>query len=213
MFSKKLNKINNTIIGLLIFCLLLILLRVVLTQSIRYSFLLWNLILAVIPYTITELLKKSNFSKSKLSIVLVIWLLFLPNAPYIITDFIHFHNIKSSLLWYDLFIIFCSAFTGLLLGIFSMLNSHNLIAKKWSNKIANYTLTIVCFLSGFGIYLGRFLRFNSWDIITNPIKLIAQGIHCLTKSECWYLIIGFGLFQWLIFINLKMWKNEHTNFK
>ena len=159
MLSKHLNKTQNAVFGLVLFCTFILLLRVQITQDIRYIFLLWNLFLALIPYMISELLINLKISKWKIVVLSSIWLLFLPNAPYIITDFIHFHNLKSELVWYDLFTFFCFSISGFLLGIFSMLNMYLIIKKHWSIKLANWYFSIVCLLSGFGIYLGRFLLF------------------------------------------------------
>ena len=209
MFSKHLTKTQNTVLGLIIFCLFIVFLRIQLTQSIRYLFLVWNLFLAIIPYLISEVLLKVKTSKFKLTISLFIWILFLPNAPYIITDFIHFHNLETSMLWYDLFTIFCFALSGLLLGVFSMLNVYKVIQEKWSLKVAENSFPTICFLCGFGIYLGRFLRFNSWDIISSPVNLLIESIQCFGQPECWYITLGFGFLQWLIFMNLKMWKENN----
>ena len=92
--------------SLILFSVVTYLLRVQLTQSFFFGFLLWNLFLAVIPYTISEVLKIKPLKKATITLSLLIWLLFLPNAPYLITDFIHLHYLKSTLIWYDLFMLF-----------------------------------------------------------------------------------------------------------
>jgi uncharacterized membrane protein len=211
----KLNKTTKSICYLLIFCLFLFIIRVKITNSLFFGFLIWNLFLAVIPYGMSTKLKTLNIkkiSKLKLIILLFIWLLFLPNAPYIITDLIHLHHLKSTLIWLDIFLIFTYATTGLVLTILSLQDIYTIIILKWSLKFANYFSYIVTFLCGFGIYLGRFLRLNSWHIFTAPISVLKRSLTSFLDSKAWFITLGFGLFIYLLFavsINLK---KELSNF-
>ncbi len=201
MITKHLTKKQNALLLLVIFCIFLELLRVQLTQSLKFSFLLWNLFLAFIPYVISEFIKISKLvrqSKFKMILVLICWVLFLPNAPYIITDFIHFRT-NNSMVWYDLFLLFCFANTGLILAIISIKDIHSVIIKIWNVRIGNIFTTSMFFLCGFGIYLGRFLRFNSWDIISSPMSLLNKSILSFMKIEAWYVTLGFGVFLWILF--------------
>jgi len=188
------------------FALLLLLLRVQITDSFFYLFLVWNLFLAGIPFAITQVFKKYKQLQS-LKIVTLIgfssWLLFLPNSPYIITDLVHLHNDKSNLLWFDLFLVFVFAFNGLLLGLLSMLDMFTMICEQYGNKIAKYALLIVSLLCGYGIYLGRFLRFNSWDITTKPVTLILKIAQSLREPNAWLMTFAFGAFLWILFSVLK----------
>jgi uncharacterized membrane protein len=179
------------------------------TNSLFFGFLIWNLFLAFIPYGISTKLKTiniDNIPKIKLVLLLFIWLLFLPNAPYIITDFIHLHHSKSTLVWLDTFLLFTYASTGLLLTITSLNDIYKIIKIKWNLKHANYFSFFVTFLCGFGIYLGRFLRLNSWDVFTAPITVLKKGFFSFSDSKTWLITFGFGSFIYLIFrifINLK----------
>lgn len=195
---KSLNKSQNAVGLLVLFCITLQLLRVQYTQSLFFSFLLWNLLLAVIPYIISEIIKKYQPQKVKFYFLLLVWLLFLPNAPYIITDFVHLHHSKSTMLWYDLFMIFCFANTGLLLAIFSINDIYKIIKKDWGVKIANQLIIAISILCGFGIYLGRFLRFNSWDFFTNPFSVLQKSIFSLHNSTTWFITIGFASLLWIL---------------
>lgn len=199
MKSIKLTKKQKAIGLLVLFCMVTQLLRVQLTQSLFFSFLLWNLFLAIIPYILSERMKKKNLTKTKIIFHTSIWLLFLPNAPYIITDFIHLHHLKSTLIWYDLFMIFCFANTGLLLAIISIYDIHKIIQKKWTQTIANRFIIAVTFLCGFGIYLGRFLRFNSWDLFTAPLQTLKQSFASFSDQKTWFVSFGFGSLLWLLF--------------
>lgn len=207
---KQLNKHQKTIGLLVLFCVVLLLLRVQYTQSLFFSFLLWNLFLAIIPYLISEWIKKYNPKKVKLYLLLFIWLLFLPNSPYIITDFVHLHHLKSTMLWYDIFMLFSFANTGLLLAIISINDVSKIIQKKYSKQLASKFIIVVSILCGFGIYLGRFLRFNSWDMFTNPFYVLQKSLMSLTNSTTWLITIGFASLLWillLVFKNFKPVKN------
>ena len=205
----RLSKHNSLYTNLCLsigFALLLLVFRMQLTQSPFYLFLVWNLFLAGIPFAITQLLRRSSQLRA-LKIVGFLgfstWLLFLPNSPYIITDLVHLNINHTNLMWLDLFLVFVFAFNGLLLGLLSMLDMFSLIADRYGNRIAKYTLFKVCLLSGYGIYLGRFLRFNSWDSITKPGTLFFQIIHSLKEPKVWLITFAFGGFLWIMFSVLQ----------
>ena len=198
---KKLNKTQKNISILIIFCLFLLAIRMKITNSIFFGFLIWNLFLALVPYIISTKLKKFNLqntSKIKLSSIIFIWLIFLPNAPYIITDFIHLHHSKSTLIWLDIFMLFSFASTGLLLAIISLNDIFKLIKQKWNSKIAHIFIIASTFLCGFGIYLGRFLRFNSWDLFTKPIHIIKTSFLSFYDLKTWFITFGFGFFLYIL---------------
>ncbi|MCB4808909.1 DUF1361 domain-containing protein [Tamlana sp. 62-3] len=170
-----------------------------LTHSYHYLFLVWNIFLAVIPYAITTYLKR-NPKRYKLSLVLWlgIWLLFLPNAPYIVTDFVHLQYNYSHYFWLDVLIIAAFALSGLLLFYFSLLDFNKITAKYLSIKTQLYANAAILFASAFGVYLGRYFRYNSWDIVSHPIDLIVDIFHLLTNPKSmtnpWLFTIIFGLF-------------------
>ncbi|WP_170063254.1 DUF1361 domain-containing protein [Polaribacter porphyrae] len=199
------TKIQKNLFLLILFCLVLYSIRIYITKSLFFGFLVWNLFLAVIPYFISLIVKKKfqNSSKLKLIVILFIWLLFLPNAPYIITDFIHLHHIKSTLIWLDIFLLFTFSFTGLLLAIISITDIYKIIQQKWNTKSANYFSLSATFLCGFGIYLGRFLRFNSWDVFTTPITVLKKSLLSINDPKTWYITIAFGSFLYLLLLLSK----------
>jgi uncharacterized membrane protein len=135
--------------------------------------LLWNLFLAVVPLLWSMAFQASGARRQPflMSLFFLLWLLFLPNAPYILTDLIHLAPLPGVPLWYVLAMLLSCAGTGTLLGYLSLLNVHFVIAEKFG-KIAGWSVAITTLiLCGFGIYLGRFLRWNSWDAFTNPLSL------------------------------------------
>ena len=190
------------------FCIFLWMIRIKLTQSLFFGFLIWNLFLAFIPYLISSIIKKrkKNSSKFMLILILFIWLLFLPNAPYIITDFIHLHHTKANLVWLDIFILFAFSSTGLLLAILSLSDIYKIIKQKWNSKHANYFSISATFLCGFGIYLGRFLRFNSWDVFTKPLSVLKESVLSIYDPKTWFITISFGSFLYIIFQLSRSWK-------
>ncbi|MBO6879130.1 DUF1361 domain-containing protein [Winogradskyella sp.] len=183
----------------LTFSIIVLMVRIKLNQSFFYLFLVWNIFLAIIPYTITMYLNsKPTISKLKLGLWFLVWLAFLPNAPYIVTDLIHIRIGNDALLWLDVLVVLSFALSGLLLFYLSILDMQKLIAKH-SRKVPIITSTLfILFLCGFGVYLGRFLRYNSWEIISNPQVLIADVFNILVAPfqhiDAWLFTLGFGTF-------------------
>ncbi len=207
----KSNKQSKIIISLCIFALLLITFRVIYTKSEFYLFMVWNLFLAIVPYLISKDITKVS-SKLKLIIALPIWLIFLPNAPYMITDLVHLHQGTKMPIWYDLVLILSYAFIGMLLFIISLNNVFFVIKRLFSNKKAWIFTVLAMFLSSFGIYLGRYLRWNSWDIIHKPQLLfndvISRFIHPTHHPRTWGITLSFGFFFLLVFIGYKKTLNQ-----
>lgn len=139
-----------------------------------FLFLVWNLFLAWIPYWIAlsiDVFHQKFNSKILTGIVLSSWLFFLPNAPYIVTDLLHLRWRQPIPMWYDMMLIVSFAWTGLMLGFFSLHEIQLFLKKRVNNIIAWIFIIFAISLTGFGIFLGRFLRWNTWDILTNPISL------------------------------------------
>lgn len=173
-----------------------------------FTFLIWNLFLAWIPYVAAlkvERMQRLGAGRFSVGTFLLIWLVFLPNAPYIITDFVHFRHRPPVPLWYDLTMLFAAACTGLVLGLLSLYEVH-LMLNRWFSKIWSALLVLAAIgLSGFGVWLGRFQRWNSWDLVTRPDALLrdvaatfttrhelmhAAGISVLLSG---ILLVGYGL--------------------
>ncbi|WP_136464882.1 DUF1361 domain-containing protein [Flagellimonas onchidii] len=186
----------------LAFVAFLLSLRILVTGTFFYSFLAWNLFLATIPYVISQMALFYNIVRVRKHlrfIVFALWLAFLPNAPYIITDIIHLHNIHSSWPWFDLFMVFAFACNGLLLFVLSLADVVELLSSAVSKKWIQFLVFCICILSGFGIYLGRFLRFNSWDLLFKPEHLFLEVLGSLTYPYAYLMTFSFGLFLWIIF--------------
>lgn len=197
------------------FSLIMLMVRMKLNKSFFYLFLVWNIFLAFIPYIITMYLNtKTNLSKLKLGFWFFIWLAFLPNAPYIVTDLIHIRIGNQTLLWLDVMVILSFALSGLLLFYLSIRDMEKLIAVKFKQIPISTLSILIMFLCGFGVYLGRFLRYNSWEIISNPQVLISDVFNIIVSpfqnSGAWLFTLGFGGFLmvgYLIFKNIIYSKN------
>ena len=188
------------------FALLLLACRIKLTHSFFFLFLVWNLFLAGIPYAISQtMVAYPRLSNSKMLSALGFgcWLLFLPNSPYIITDLVHLHSEHAYLKWYDLFLVFVFALNGLLLGLLSMADMFSILSRKFSRKVGFFTMFKVSLLCGYGIYLGRFLRFNSWDLLTKPKSIFLEMIQSIYEPLVWVMTFAFGGLIWILF--LLMW--------
>jgi len=173
-----------------------------------YTFLIWNLFLAWIPYLAAlkvQRMQRTGAHRISVLIGLLVWLAFLPNAPYIITDFVHFRHLPPVPLWYDLVLLFAAACTGLLLGLLSIYEVHRVLNNWFSKTFAAFAILAAIGLAGFGVWLGRFQRWNSWDIVTRPDALLrdiaqtfttrhelihAAGISMLLSG---ILLVGYGL--------------------
>ena len=197
--------------------IVLLMIRMKLNQSFFYLFLVWNLFLAVIPYAITTYLgTKKTLSKWSLLFCFCAWLLFLPNAPYIITDLLHLRTSSRYLMWLDVLVVTSFAYNGLMLFFLSLLDMESILKSFIKGKKRFYLMTFILFLTGFGIYLGRFLRYNSWEIVQNPLALFGDimeiVIHPTGHIQAWVFTLMFGAFLSVGFWMFKaLVRNEHKN--
>ena len=144
--------------------------------SLTYSFLLWNLTLAWIPYVSSVLAHTLHQDRPKRWLriipVAVFSILFFPNAPYIVTDFLHLSSRPPVPVWFDIGMLAAFSWAGILLGVYALRLLHNIV-EDWLGKFLGWIFVFcVVNLSGLGIYLGRFLRWNSWDLVTSPKELL-----------------------------------------
>ncbi len=191
----------------ILFCFILLAIRFQITQNLFYGFLVWNLFLAAIPYVITFYLNNKSRVKLELFIGFSIWLIFLPNAPYIVTDFVHLKLSSYNIIYLDILMVFLFAINGLVFFYLSLIDMLKLI-QPYFNKNAKSLITVsLLFLSSFGVYLGRFLRYNSWELLSNP-KLLFEDIWLMLRfplehKSVWSFTLCFGLFLALGYIITK----------
>ncbi len=122
------------------------------------------------------------------------WLAFFPNAPYLVTDFVHLRARAPVPLWYDVAMLAVMAAAGLFLGLASLAVIHRQLSLGYGRAWAWLTVGLVCSLSGYAIYLGRFLRWNSWDLVASP-SLLAQDLYGeLPHVRTWAVSVVYGAF-------------------
>lgn len=153
----------------------MLLVRIFFSGEIRYLFLVWNIFLAWLPYLFSLLYQHRFFEKKIMQLLLTgAWLSFFPNALYIVTDIIHLRDAGNIPVWFDAVLLFLSALTGLILAFASLINTEKALQRIISPKYINGLMVFLIFLGSFGVYIGRFLRWNSWNIITHPYLLISD---------------------------------------
>jgi uncharacterized membrane protein len=153
-------------------CFAMIAGRIFYTETIIYAFLVWNLFLAWIPFLISFALYQTR-NRRPLVVLLAgaVWLAFFPNAPYIVTDLIHLQSPRNAPIWFDAILLASFAWTGLFLGLVSLRMMQSLVRRRFGTITGWCFAAVILCLSSFGVYLGRFQRWNSWDIVTNPVAL------------------------------------------
>jgi uncharacterized membrane protein len=180
--------------------------RVYTSGSFRiYSNLVWNLFLAWIPYlfAIKAAALYHLFPRQWWLLILPggIWLVFFPNAPYIVTDFFHLSDHPNIPLWYDILMLTTFAWTGVFLAIASLRTMQALVKIYFGLFISWFFVAVALSLGGLGIYLGRFERWNSWDLLSHP-KSILKDI-AVQVIDPWSNLGFFGftlLFTFFLFI-------------
>lgn len=174
-------------------CLLLESGRMIYSGSLGYIFLVWNLFLAFIPYLIAMHVQQKKTTGIPLIALALLWLLFLPNALYIITDLKHLRVRPPVPEWFDCLLLFCFSTLALLYGLFSFYTMNQVLKKYASKFIQNITLAAISMLVGFGVYLGREERWNSWDLFTNPFSLLSECLTLITVPQVWIFSCCYGL--------------------
>jgi uncharacterized membrane protein len=212
------NRYKIAIFGLMtmasVICVFLVAARIALSDSKTYTTLVWNLFLAWIPFVLAYIAYAFSWKKWQLYLVLPVtaflWLIFFPNAPYILTDLQHLAKETSSApLWYDVLVMVWFSWTGLLLGLVSLYLMHDIVQRTFGRALGWIFIFVVSGLSSFGVYIGRFVRFNSWDIINDP-KEIAVSILGLAIDPTKRLVAFTVLFAvFYLFVYLTLYSFAH----
>jgi uncharacterized membrane protein len=192
LFTKE-QKYRLALFGLLamssIISIGLFVVRVASSDSGRYAFLVWNLFLAWIPFGFAWIAYSSTHLAKGTKVLLIsvcafLWLLFFPNAPYILTDFQHLTrpNIEAPV-WYDVIMLLWFSWNGLLLGIISLYFMQKVVA-RWLGSILSWVFVVsVTVLSSIGVYVGRFLRWNSWDVMVDPLSMPGEFLRAALRFQ------------------------------
>ncbi|MBP6177312.1 MAG: DUF1361 domain-containing protein [Anaerolineales bacterium] len=211
-FIKR-NRYKIAIFGLMtsasLICVLLVAARIAYSDSARYGGLVWNLFLAWIPFVLAYFASAIPWRKTLLYLVLPVttflWLIFFPNAPYILTDLQHLARESSAApVWYDVIMLIWFSWTGLLLGLVSLYLMHEIVHRNFGRWVGWLFVFVVSGLSSFGVYLGRFVRFNSWDILNDPKEIVVTilGLAIDPSMRLVAFTILFAVFYLFVYLTL-----------
>lgn len=213
----------------MLFSCLLVAARIYHTGRLTFIFMPWNLFLAYVPYFVSTMLTRLSPAgshplfrpgprKTLLRITgLIVWLLFIPNSFYILTDLYHLadgHRNSRVPEWFDLVLILSFAWNGLFLGVLSTRQIEKLLAPNASILGRWVFLYPMMLLNALGVYIGRDLRYNSWDIIANPIALTRDILimiaHPLQYHYAWGMIFCYSI---LLTIMYSLLTKNHEPWK
>lgn len=204
------NDMGKILFVSVIFSILLVAARIVRSHNLLYVSLVWNLFLAWIPYGIAIMMKRrASWFRSSVAFfgTLFIWLLFFPNAPYIITDLFHLKPQHTVPLWYDLMLIFSFAWNGLILGYLSLMMMESEVSRRLGKRFTRGFVVAVIALGAYGVFLGRYLRWNSWDLFTNPfglvLKMLYMARHPLHFTGAWGMTLLLAVLTGIMYFTLK----------
>ena len=145
-------------------------------HSLEYGYLVWNLCLAWLPLVfairLVTLLRRKLWSSWEGLGVSLLWLVLLPNSFYMISDFIHLLDVRRVDVLYDALMFTSFIYTGVALGLSSLYLIHLQLRRRLSARAAAGWVGATLFICSAAVYVGRDLRWNSWDILTNPGGLL-----------------------------------------
>lgn len=204
---SKLSEFEKMIFISMSFTVCMVIARYLYTNDPQYFFFPWNLFLATVPLFFSRQLKHYKKFNFKVTFLLLCWLLFLPNAPYVITDLFHFEERPRIPFWFDLLIVISGAWNGIALCIMSLLQVERFLAKHIKVKWRIPCTIMLITLCSYGIYLGRYKRYNSWNIITNPediahtmLSHIAEPIEHI---QAWMFTVSFAMLLTIMYFTVK----------
>ena len=221
-FFRRLRETNRLAILTLfslttMLCVTLVAFRVHYTSQVTFVFLVWNIFLALIPYVISTMLVIYHQDIKRTWLIWIpfmMWLCFFPNAPYILTDLFHLRPRPGVPYWYDLALILFFAWNGLMLGYASMLDIQTVISTRYNKWVGWITSIVSLLLAGFGIYLGRYLRWNSWDVVSSPEVLlrdiVARIINPMAHPQTYGVTILFSTFLVLGYVLLRQFSRVYS---
>jgi len=212
------NKYKIAIIGLLLGASLLsvfmLLARMAYSDTQQFRGLIWNLFLAWIPFVLAYIAYALSWKRPWLYIAIPVfaflWLIFFPNAPYILTDLQYLNRASATApLWFDVLLLIWFSWTGVLLGVVSLYLMHEIIQRNFGRWPGWLFVLFVSGLSSAGIYVGRFMDWNSWDIVSNPSEL-AMDVLGLVIDPSLRLFAFTALFTiFFLFVYLTLYTFAH----
>ena len=199
---------QKILIGFFAFIGIMILVRYTISGERRFIFLIWNLFLAWIPFILSEQFKLMHQRQWwQQVLIFFIWFIFLPNALYIVTDLIHLDAQSTVPKWYDAVLLFTAATVSLIMAFVSLLRVERFLLYRFNERVVNGIMLAVLFFASFGVYLGRFLRWNSWDVISQPAGLffsvLERLIFPLQHLHAWGITVLYTILFYLLYMTVK----------
>ncbi len=192
-----------------LFSVTLLTYRIIKSDGLSYIFLAWNLFLALIPWWISDYLKQKETLQLKHVPLFGTWLLFIPNSPYILTDLFHLKPRPYLPLWFDLVLVLSFALIGMLVFLKSLKDMFAILKTYVSPMLFTLVTPVIFWLIAFGLYLGRYLRFNSWNVVNHPFRLMRQSLDVLLEKDTIGFTLIFGVFMWFMYyITMCLNQNE-----
>ncbi|APR75360.1 membrane protein, putative [Minicystis rosea] len=187
--------------------------RVQRTGSIVFCFLAYNLALAWIPLGLSTLTRRLARQGSRWSLPsAVAWWLFFPNAFYLVTDLVHFRIRPDVPHWYDVALLAAFAWSGTLLALASLATMHAIVRARGGVLLGWAFATFTCLSAGFGIWLGRVQRWNSWDAALHPLRVADDAFavlaHPLQSAHAWGVTLSFGGLLAVIYVTVSSLRAE-----
>ena len=198
-----------------VFCFCTTVIRRFYTGYWGFIFLNWNLFLAFVPWALTSIsFIKPKIQQSFLSIaiLLIFWLLFFPNAPYIITDLFYLRAVQNMPVWYDTLMFLSYAWAGMLYGFLSLWDIERILGRKLPKPLVTVLSGFLLFVGSFGIYIGRYLRWNTWDLFTRTSEILTDiGDRFANPFEhltTWGVTLFMGVFLNIVYWSFRLVKKR-----
>jgi uncharacterized membrane protein len=174
--SRRRLAILGSLAGLSALVVAMVAVRVSYSGNSYYEALVWNLLLAWIPFALAVYIYdgcRRGVRGPLLWAAGVLWLVFFPNAPYIVTDFKWLRESIGAPIWYDVVLVASAAWCGLMLGFISLYLMQAVVRRSIGTVKAWLFVLGVLAVSSFGIYLGRFHRVPRHDL--PRLLLVCRG--------------------------------------
>ena len=191
-------------------CLFLVAARVAYSETGQRVGLIWNLFLAWIPFILAYFAHSISWRRVWLYLVIPVvaflWLIFFPNAPYMLTDLQDLsRKAIGAPLWYDVIIVVWCSWTAMLLGIVSLYLMQDIVLRAFNRFIGWTFVFAISALSSFGIYIGRFVRLNSWDILQNPAETAMEILGIVVDPSMRLAAFTLGYTFFFLFVYLLLY--------
>lgn len=154
--------------------LLLYLARSIATGTAQFSFMAWNLVLSLVALAmaVSFVVYRQKNSKYLSWIFFVLWVFLLPNTFYMLTDFVHVRESGDINMIFDIVLVGLFAINGFVHGLLSIFIVHKTLIKRFRKIYVHFSIVLIMFASSFAVDMGRYLRWNSWDVLINPRALL-----------------------------------------